>query len=184
MLDENTINRIRASLQRIFSMKITRSTFREVQNAIISASGESKDEVNDVFESFLSGKAKDQLAKGKSLETFNSTIDEFSIPIRLSKEVHERGEFVNIITSDTLTQGERIAFLNRVRRIDGEEFHFVTDPESTIHLLNHFVGRLQELAKSEQTKDILASQKDALLKLQDKISESLQTQEQPASSPQ
>ena len=61
MLNEVTITRIRSSLQRIFSMKITRSTFREVQNAIISASGESKDDVNDVFESFLSGKIKEKI---------------------------------------------------------------------------------------------------------------------------
>lgn len=171
MLSEATVTRVRSSLQRIFSMKITRSTFREVQNAIISASGESKDEVNDVFESFLSGKIKDKMAKGKALDTLKSTIDEFSIPIRLSKEVHERGEFVNIITSDTLTQGDRIAFLNRVRRIDGEEFHFVTDPESTIHLLNHFIGRLKELEKSDQTMEILAKHKDDLLKLKDRVEE-------------
>ena len=171
MLNESTVTRIRSSLQRIFSMKITRSTFREVQNAIISASGDNKDQVNDVFESFLTGKAKDKIAKGKSLDSLKSIIDEFSIPIRLSKEVHERGEFVNIITSDTLTQGERIAFLNRVRRIDGEEFHFVTDPESTIHLLNHFVGRLQELDKADQTKEILTAHRDDLLQLRDKIEE-------------
>jgi hypothetical protein len=171
MLNESTVTRIRSSLQRIFSMKITRSTFREVQNAIISASGDNKDQVNDVFESFLTGKPKDKIAKGKALDSLKSIIDEFSIPIRLSKEVHERGEFVNIITSDTLTQGERIAFLNRVRRIDGEEFHFVTDPESTIHLLNHFVGRLQELDKADQTREILSEHRDDLVQLRDRLEE-------------
>lgn len=177
MLNENTVSRIKASLQRIFSMKITRSTFREVQNAIISSSGDDKEDVNDVFESFLSGKPKDKLAKGKSLDTLKSIIDEFSIPIRLSKEVHERGEFVNIITSDTLTQGDRIAFLNRVRRIDGEEFHFVTDPESTIHLLNHFVGRLQELDKSDQTKETLSKHKEDLERLRQRLAEVIDLKE-------
>ncbi|SCA62897.1 Protein CT_584 [Chlamydiales bacterium SCGC AG-110-M15] len=169
MINESALNRIKASLQRIFSMKITRSTFREVQNAIINATGDNKDLVNDVFESFLSGKVKDGLAKGKALDLLNSIMDTYSIPVRLSKEVHERGEFVNIITSDTLTQADRIAFLNRIRRIDGEEFHFVTDPESTIHLLNHFLGRLQELDKSDQTKEILASHHEDLVKFKERL---------------
>lgn len=180
MLSENTVSRIKASLQRIFSMKITRSTFREVQNAIISAAGDNKEEVNEIFEAFLSGKPKEKLAKGKALDALKACIDEFSIPIRLSKEVHERGEFVNIITSDTLTQGDRIAFLNRVRRIDGEEFHFVTDPESTLHLLNHFVGRLQELGRADQTKEILDKHKDQILQLQERIGQTFEQEVAPA----
>jgi hypothetical protein len=169
MLEESALARIRSSLQRIFTMKITRSTFREVQNAVISSAGDDKELVNDLFESFLSGNPKDGLAKGKGLTALNSLLEDYSIPVRLSKEVHERGEFVNIITSDTLTQGGKIAFLNRIRRIDGEEFHFVTDPESSIHLLNHFIGRLQELDKSDQTKEILEEHKDDLIKVKERL---------------
>jgi hypothetical protein len=169
MLNEKALSRIKSSLQRIFTMKITRSTFREVQNAIIGSAGDNKDLVNNLFECFLTGTTKESVVEKDSESIFQTILDEFSIPIRLSKEVHERGEFVNIITSDTLTQGDKIAFLNRIRRIDGEEFHFVTDTESTIHLLNHFIGRLQELDKSETTQDILSGHKEDLVKLKERV---------------
>ena len=38
---------------------------------------------------------------------------------------------------------------NRFRRVDGEEFHFVSDVETTLHVVNHFLTRLQELSKNE-----------------------------------
>ena len=76
---------------------------------------------------------------------------------RLAKEVFERGEFVNIITSDLVTQEEQFAFVNRLRRIDGEEFVFMSDPQNTVHLVTHFVGRLYELEKNPKVEKRVGS---------------------------
>jgi len=67
--------------------------------------------------------------------------------------VYERGEFVNIITSDLVSQQDQYAFLNRIRRIDGEEFVFMSDPQNTLNLLQHFVGRFFELEKAPKGKE-------------------------------
>jgi hypothetical protein len=170
MLDDKMVSQLEASLRRIFAMKITRSTFRELQNVLITVSGGSRDLTNDLFESLYTGQLKDSL-KGKSADQLKTLLTEFSIPIRLSKEIFERGEFVNIITSDTITQKDTVAFLNRIRRIDGEEFLFITDPESTVHLLQHFTGRLQELSKMEQGEQLINNFKKDLLILRNKLDE-------------
>jgi hypothetical protein len=79
-------------------------------------------------------------------------IRDFTIPARLAKEVFERGEFINMITSDLVAQQEEVAFLNRMRRIDGEEFLFLADPQNLVHLLQHFVARLFEMEKAPPAK--------------------------------
>lgn len=168
MFDDKMALQLEAALRRIFAMKISRSTFRELQNVLITVAAGNRDLTNDLFESLFTGQLKDTL-KGKGAEHLKTLLPEFSIPIRLSKEIFERGEFVNIITSDTITQKENVAFLNRIRRIDGEEFLFITDPESTIHLLQHFTGRLQELEKMDEGKEQMAHFKKDLLILRNKI---------------
>lgn len=168
MFDDKMVIQLEAALRRIFAMKITRSTFRELQNVLITVAAGNRDLTNDLFESLFTGQIKDTL-KGKGSEHLKTLLPEFSIPIRLSKEIFERGEFVNIITSDTITQKENIAFLNRIRRIDGEEFLFITDPESTIHLLQHFTGRLQELEKMEQGPQMLSHFKKELVILRNRL---------------
>jgi hypothetical protein len=80
--------------------------------------------------------------------------------VRLSKEVYERGEVVNIITSDTLSHEEKTVFLHRIRRIDGEELQFITDPESTLHLLHHFMNRLEEIKNKEEGHPLEPHQKE------------------------
>ena len=155
LIDEQSLSNIEVALRRIFAMKITRSTFRELQNIIITAAGGNKDTANDLFEALVTGQKKEKVFGKKFGDKVDSIVHEFSIPIRLAKEIHERGEFVSIITSDTLGQQDRVAFLNRIRRIDGDEFLFITDPESTLHLLQHFVGRVVELSKTDKGKEVL-----------------------------
>lgn len=159
MINKDSIDDLRANLRRIFVMKISRSTFREVQNALITACGGQKDNLNKLFEWFMTGKPDTSMVDRGDSDVLKDLVEEFSIPVRLSREISERGDFVNIITSDTLSQKEgqqdKVAFVNRVRRIDGEEFHFITDPESTLHLIRHFGSRLMELQKTEESKALL-----------------------------
>ena len=62
--------------------------------------------------------------------------------IRVAKDIHERGEFINFITSDMLAQQERCVFLNRLARVDGQEFLLMTDVQNTCHLIRHLLSRL------------------------------------------
>lgn len=76
-----------------------------------------------------------------------SLIADFMMPIRVAKDIHERGEFINFITSDMLTQQERCVFLNRLARVDGQEFLLMTDVQNTCHLIRHLLARLIEAQK-------------------------------------
>jgi hypothetical protein len=149
MLDKKAIELIGRGLKRIFSMKVTRSTYREVQNVILAATQGESEDADKLFRSLLMGQVQDDIVKGDALKMLNRLAEEYSIPIRLAKDVLERGEFVNLLTSDTLNSNNRILFLNRVRRIDGDEFQFITDPVSTVHVLQHFVGRMTELSQTD-----------------------------------
>ena len=169
MMDENLLSQLEAALRRIFAMKITRSTFREVQNMLLSITGGDKGMATDLLETLFTGQVKENLTRGKNGDALKTVAREFSIPIRLSKEVLERGEFVNIITSDTIAQKDKLGLLNRMRRTDGEEFLFITDPESTVHLLQHFAGRLQELERAEYGKEQLLHFKKDIIQLKAKV---------------
>lgn len=154
-MDDKKLANVKKGLKRVFSMPITRSTFRELQNALIATTEGDRDMANTVLESLMVGESK----SGGGLRTI---IDEFSVQAQLSRDVFEKGEFINMITSDILTQPGNVVFSNRIRRVDGEEFHFITDIESTVQLLVHFIGRLQELEKTEPTKEILNNAKAQL----------------------
>lgn len=168
-LDDKTLMLFEGNLKRIFAMKITRSTFREIQNVIINCCNGDKRLANELFETLMTGQVKEGLGNDKQKPILENIIKDFTIPTRLAKEVLERGEFVNIITSDTLQQNDQIAFLNRVRRIDGDEFIFLTDPESTIHLLKHFIGRFNELEKNPQGKEFIQKHRKELSALGEKL---------------
>lgn len=169
MLDDKMLMLFEGNLKRIFAMKITRSTFRELQNVILSCVNQNQDTANFLFETLMTGQVKPGTVNEKHQEVLEECIKNFTIPARLSKEVLERGEFINIITSDLVTQGEDAAFLNRVRRIDGEEFTFLSDPINTLNLLQHFAGRLPELEKNAKAKEELAKYKRELNILGDRI---------------
>jgi hypothetical protein len=153
ILDDRILMLFEGNLKRIFAMKITRSTFRELQNVILNCVNQDKDLANLLFETLMTGQIKQSISNEKQREILEEVIKNFTIPARLSKEVYERGEFVNIITSDLMSQQDQYAFMNRIRRIDGEEFIFLSDPQNTIHLLQHFAARLFELEKAPKGKE-------------------------------
>lgn len=155
LLDDRVLMLFEGNLRRIFAMKISRSTYRELQNVILSCTNQDKDLANFLFETLLTGQIKQALPNEKQRELLEELLKQFTIPARLAKEVFERGEFVNIITSDLVSQQEQYAFFNRIRRIDGEEFVFLSDPQNTVHLLQHFAGRLMELEKAPNGKQEL-----------------------------
>ncbi len=162
MLTADRIDALGNTLQRIFTFKISRSTFREVQNAIVAASEGDQEQAKSVFEALLTGKSALDNLDSESSAAFEDVVKRYSVPIALCRDIHEKGEFIGLVTSDTLRQGNLIAFLNRIRRIDGDEFQFITDVDQTLHLLLHWTGRLQELTQSEDGQRVLAERKQAL----------------------
>ncbi len=169
MLDDKTVLLFEGNLKRIFAMKITRSTFRELQNVILSCANQNKEVANFLFETLLSGQIRGTIPNEKHREILEEVIKDFTIPARLSKEVFERGEFINIITSDLVSQEEQYAFLNRLRRIDGEEFTFMSDVPNTFHLLQHFAGRMTELEKNGKSREELAKFKKEIHLIADRL---------------
>lgn len=168
-LDDRILVLFEGNLKRIFAMHITRSTFRELQNVILACCNNSQEIANFLFETLLTGQIKGNITNEKHRETLEDCIKFFTIPARLAKEIYERGEFINIITSDLMTQGEESAFLNRVRRIDGEEFTFLSDPANTLNLVQHFIGRLQELSKNPKAKELLDKHKNEISVLGERL---------------
>jgi hypothetical protein len=168
-VDDHTLMLFEGNLKRIFAMKVTRSTFRELQNVILTCANQDKNLANFLFETLMTAEIKPGTLNEKQKEIFEEIIKDFTIPCRLAKEVYERGEFVNMITSDLVAQQEEIAFLNRMRRIDGEEFLFLADPQNMIHLLQHFVGRLYEIDKAPAGKGKLDKHKKELSLIAERI---------------
>ncbi|MCC5832219.1 MAG: DUF5414 family protein [Chlamydiales bacterium] len=168
-LDERVVMLFEGNMRRIFAMKITRSTYRELQNVILSCANQDKELANFLFETLLTGQIKATVPNEKHREILEEVIKNFTIPARLSKEVYERGEFINIITSDLVSQQEHTAFLNRLRRIDGEEFIFMSDAQNTLHLVQHFVGRLYELESNKHGKEELTKYKKELGVIADRL---------------
>ncbi len=168
VLDDNIIMLFEGNLKRIFAMKITRSTYRELQNVVLNCANQNKEIANFLFETLLTGQIKMKLNE-KHHEILEEVIKHFTIPARLSKEVYEKGEFINIITSDLITQENQVAFLNRLRRIDGDEMVFMSDPVNTLNLFQHFAGRIFELENNPKGKEELAKYKKELSALADRL---------------
>lgn len=155
MLEEKKIVELEQTLQRVFGLKIGRTTFREAQNAVLAAANGDKDDATALLETLLSGEIKDGRLVKANDPKMRSLLQQYTIPMRLARDVYERGDFLQVITSDTVFQSERPMFINRIKRIDGEEHQFICDIPSTLHLVNHFLSRLQELdANNQKTKQL------------------------------
>lgn len=167
MLDKNQLKLLRQHFQRIFAIKVNRTTFREIQNVIFMVSDQDQDRANHLFESLLTGKVSDKLSPMERDAKFalEKIIDDYCILARVAKEIFERGEFIHLITSDAVNQEQLHLFINRLARIDGEELQFVTDMRSSLHLINHYLSRILEL--TEKHKDVLDGLKDEVKAVQD-----------------
>ncbi len=159
MLQKHQVERFRFHLQRLFSLKIGRTTFREMQNAVMGTVEGDRDLATKLFEALLRGEVPDELGDKEGLPLLRVLVDTYCVPARLARDVYERGEFLQVITSDLVRQDHPL-FVNRIRRIDGEELQFVTDVESTVHLLQHFVGRLVDMESDSDLKSIEGSIKE------------------------
>ena len=146
-IDNNTFLLLEGNLKRIFATPIGYTTFREFQNVVFNCSQGQQELANFLFEMLINGKLLQELPAGQK-QSAQSLIVQFMMLIRVAKDIHERGEFINFITSDMLAQQERCDFLNRLARVDGQEFLLMTDVQNTCHLIRHLLSRLLEAQKN------------------------------------
>ena len=146
-LEDNVFLILVGNLKRIFATPIGYTTFREFQNVVFNCSNGKQEVANFFFEMLINGKLIQDLP-AEQKQASQSLIADFMMPIRVAKDIHERGEFINFITSDMLTQQERCVFLNRLARVDGQEFLLMTDVQNTCHLIRHLLARLIEAQKN------------------------------------
>ena len=144
-IDNNTFLLLEGNLKRIFATPIGYTTFREFQNVVFNCSQGQQELANFLFEMLINGKLLQELPAGQK-QSAQSLIVQFMMLIRVAKDIHERGEFINFITSDMLAQQERCVFLNRL--VDGQEFLLMTDVQNTCHLIRHLLSRLLEAQKN------------------------------------
>ena len=146
-IDNNTFLLLEGNLKRIFATPIGYTTFREFQNVVFNCSQGQQELANFLFEMLINGKLLQELPAGQK-QSAQSLIVQFMMLIRVAKDIHERGEFINFITSDMLAHQERCVFLNRLARVDGQEFLLMKDVQNTCHLIRHLLSRLLEAQKN------------------------------------
>jgi hypothetical protein len=168
MLDSKIVKSLNTNLQRIFLMPIVRSTLREIQSGFMMATNNNQELASKLFESLVVAKIPKEWADHANADKLKSLIKQFSLKIRLAKDIYEKGEFINVISSDLVDNKGQAAFFNSIRRVDGKELQFVSDTDSTVHLLNHFVARIQDLKKNNKPLD---EHKDNFKKLAEMLSQ-------------
>lgn len=179
MLTEHLVNELNIQLQRIFCLPITRSTFRDLQNVIFGLAGQSQDKANLYFEILLTGSMKDGSVSEGAKEKMRTIIERYTVPVRMSKEVFERGEFIGGMTSDIIfdgQNGQNPFIVTRIRRIDGQELQVINNAQTTLFTIQHHMQRLEELSAHEKGKEQFKHLKEQLNQLKtslNSISEAL-----------
>lgn len=143
MVTEEQVQQLQLLFKRVFALPISKMTLREVQNAVATAFPSHGEISKALFESLMTGESSKELGTDK----FKKLIEEYSAQVRFAKEVYEFGEFMNIFSCEFLQQGNKVFFVNRMRRIDGEEYQFLSAPDTNIRLAHMFINRLRDLKR-------------------------------------
>ncbi len=152
MIDDSRLAILKTTFQRILAMPISRATFRDLQNAILAGTSSNSESATQFLNALLLGDLK--ATGNKPSPAIKEFFEEFSVKTRVAKDVSERGEYLSAITSDTMYHPVTPVFLSRMRRIDGNDFQFLADPQGVLSLITHFLGRLNDLEQNDSTYDI------------------------------
>ena len=167
MLEQQNMQQLHIILKRVFTLPMTRTTFREIQSAFMGISQGDKELFTDLLESLLAGQIKPILKGQIDVDSYQQIVQEYCIPTRVAKEVHDKGQFISFITSDLMTQPKAVILSNCIKTVEGDELRFATDIESSLQLVHHFVGRLHEAKENELTKDDFERLQPAIEALKD-----------------
>lgn len=171
MWNDKKIEELDKSFKRILTMPMSKSTFRQLQNAIFATAEKNIESANDLIESLLTGNVKKDALKSVTKGSLDSFFINYAVPLSVARDVAEKGEFVSLITSDIIPHPSLAILSSRIRLVDGEEFQFLTDPESTMQFARHFLTRLQEFAQIESGKNVLTHHKEELKNIRNTLDE-------------
>ncbi len=169
MWNDKKIEELDKSFKRILTMPMSKSTFRQLQNAIYASADKNIESANGLIESLLTGEVKKEITKNVTPKVLTAFFEDHAISISVARDVAEKGEFVSLITSDIIPHPSLAILASRIRRVDGEEYQFLTDPESTLQFARHFLSRLQEFSQIESGKNILNQHKEELKALRNTL---------------
>lgn len=160
-MNDKALSLLEGGLKRIFSLAVTQMTYREVFNLVLVAAEGSKEQSESLLEALVTKKTPERWGHAEK-EHIKKLSDLYGMSIRIAREVMDRGEFLSLLTTDVLDgnlqqqqQPQQLLFLNRVRRLDGEGFQFLTDPLATSQLLAHFITRLSDLRETDTGAELL-----------------------------
>jgi hypothetical protein len=171
MWNDKKFEELDKSFKRILTMPMSKSTFRQLQNAIFATAEKNIENANDLIESLLTGNVKKDTLKSVSKGSLDSFFINYAVPLSVARDVAEKGEFVSLITSDIIPHPSLAILSSRIRLVDGEEFQFLTDPESTMQFARHFLTRLQEFSQIESGKNVLTHHKEELKNIRNTLDE-------------
>jgi hypothetical protein len=147
MLTDVQLETLSRNFMRIFALPISRLTILEVRNSLTETLPNDTEKAKSILESLLTGNIPDSL-KTNGDSDLDNFVEKYSPYVRFAKDVSEKGEFMNTFSCEFFQQGNQVYFINRMRRLDGEEYYFLSAPETNIRLAHMFINRLRDLKKA------------------------------------
>lgn len=162
MISDDNMAVLEQQFQRIFTLPVTRLTFRELQSAISTALNEDTDAAQSVSNALLT----DDYPDNPRMESF---FKEYAVPFKVAKQIQDNGEVLSMLSTDIGSQGDVLLFQVRIRRIDGGEFTFVTDATGFIQVAEHIISRIATTKNSLAGKGTISTVKPRLEALEKTI---------------
>jgi len=153
MLSQDKMEVLENQFQRIFTLPVTRTTFRELQNVISTAFDGNNEKTISFIDSLL------QNRKDSESDQIADFVKEYCIPVRVAKQVHDNGEVLSMLTTDVGMQAGNMIFSVRMRRIDGGEFSFLTDAAGFLQIAEHILSRIESVSTNQTGRAVIGSLK-------------------------
>ena len=99
MSEEIQLDSLLISLKRIFALPISKTTFKQVQNAVFTSITD-PEERKAIFEALLTATFKEEPSEKHKRHVKKALLEEFSVPVRVAKEVEERGDAHHPLLAD------------------------------------------------------------------------------------
>jgi hypothetical protein len=165
MIAKDKMEVLEQQFQRIFTLPVTRTTFRELQSAISTALDNDNNRTNSFIDDLLFNR------DNSDFPGMNDFIKHYSIPLRVAKQVHENGEVLSMLTTDVGTQGNsgQPIFSISIRRVDGGEFHFLTDTGGFLQVAEHILTRAETIVNVQAGRTALGNVRERLEKMSKSI---------------
>lgn len=162
MIDDEKMEVLNQQFQRIFTLPVTRLTFRELHNAISTALSDDQEATQSIVEALLTNNFPDE----PKMEEFCRN---YAIPFRVAKQIQDNGEVLSMLSTDIGSQGENLLFQVQIRKINGGEYTFITDAPGFLQVAEHIVSRLASTTSTLAGRGIISSLQPRLAALKKDI---------------